>query len=53
MTAKQKQATPSQNQFFANTFGDALKYLRKRAHLTQDELDLLVSPRHNDPSKQV
>ncbi len=38
MTAKQKQATPSQNQFFANTFGDALKYLRKRAHLTQDEL---------------
>lgn len=38
MTAKQTQAAPSQNQFFANTFGDALKYLRKRAHLTQDEL---------------
>ena len=38
MTAKQTQAAPSQNQFFANTFGDALKYLRQRAHLTQDEL---------------
>ncbi|HNB88695.1 MAG TPA: helix-turn-helix transcriptional regulator, partial [Anaerolineales bacterium] len=42
MAAQQKQTSSPQNQFFTNTFGDALKYLRKRAHLTQDELGRAV-----------
>lgn len=36
MNVRQKQSLA--DQFFAKTFSDALRFLRKRAHLTQDEL---------------
>ena len=38
MTTRQKHSELLEEQFFAESFSDALKYLRKRAHLTQDDL---------------
>ena len=38
MNSRQKQTQSLAEQFFAESFGGALKYLRKRSHLTQDEL---------------
>jgi predicted ATPase/transcriptional regulator with XRE-family HTH domain len=38
MNVRQKQTQSLADQLFAKSFSDALRYLRKRAHLTQDEL---------------
>jgi len=38
MNDRQKRTQSLEKQLFAESFSDALRYLRKRAHLTQDEL---------------